>query len=57
MNKKKNGLAKVMVLVVSLIVIGISGTYAFYTLTMSDPSETSAKSGVFIRQMLSIILK
>lgn len=45
--KKKNSLAKVMILVVSLIVIGVSGTYAYYTLSMSDPSTTSAKSGVF----------
>lgn len=47
MNKKKNSLAKVMLLVVSLIVIGVSGTYAYFTLTMSEPAVTSAKSGVF----------
>lgn len=47
MNKKKN-ITKVLVLVVSLIVIGVSGTYAYYTLAMSgEATKTTAKSGVF----------
>ena len=47
MNKKKN-ITKVLVLVVSLIVIGISGTYAYYTLAMTgEATKTTAKSGVF----------
>lgn len=47
MKQKKNSFAKVMILVVSLIVIGVSGTYAYYTISMSEPSKTSAKAGVF----------
>ncbi len=47
MKQKKNGFAKVIILVVSLIVIGISGTYAYFTLSMSEPQTTSAKAGVF----------
>lgn len=46
--KKKKGFAKIMLLVVSLIVVGVSGTYAYYTNTMTGgPSETKVKSGVF----------
>ena len=51
MSDKKNNkshLAKVITLVISFIVIGISGTYAYYTMTIiGSPTETRANAGVF----------
>lgn len=46
--KKRNSIPKIMIIVVSLIVIGISGTYAYYTSSVSDaPTTTTVKSGIF----------
>ena len=51
MNEKKgnkNQLIKVAILVVALMVLAFSGTYAFFTTNfIGEPSTTSAKSGVF----------
>ena len=47
-NSNKRNITKVIILVVSLIVIGVSGTYAYFTMSLTgEPSETKATSGVF----------
>ena len=47
-NSNKRNITKVIILVVSLIVIGVSGTYAYFTMSLTGgPSETKATSGVF----------
>lgn len=44
----RRNITKVIILVVSLIVIGVSGTYAYFTMSLTgDPSETKATAGVF----------
>lgn len=51
MNDKKNTksyLTKMIILIISFIVIGISGTYAYFTMTtVGNPTETRATAGVF----------
>ncbi len=49
MNKKREKyVSKVMILVVSLIVLAFSGTYAYFTVNFSgDTTTTTAKSGIF----------
>lgn len=46
--KRKKQLTKVMILVLSLVVLAFSGTYAYYTNHfIGNPNTTSATSGVF----------
>lgn len=50
MNKKngKGNFLKVLILVVALIVLAVSGTYAYYTTAITGtPTKTEIKSGVF----------
>lgn len=50
MNEKKNkrNIIKLMILVVSLMVLAFSGTYAYFTSNITgEPSITKAKSGIF----------
>lgn len=47
-NKRNKQLFKVMILVVSLMVLAFSGTYAYFTINFTgEPTTTTAKSGVF----------
>ncbi len=47
-NENKRQLTKVLILVVALVVIAFSGTYAYFTSNfVGNPNTTTAKSGVF----------